>query len=62
MGGSSDNNPQHGQDEPEQHHEQGEGGRSGHGASSALAHMISQDREHRHQTGEADDAAGANGQ
>lgn len=59
MGGSSDSKQQHGQDEPQPQDESGEGGRSGHGAASALAHMISQGREHRHQTGEADDAAGA---
>ena len=32
------------------------------GAASALAHMISQGREHRHHTGEADDAAGGHAQ
>jgi hypothetical protein len=34
------------------------GGRSGEGAASAMQQLISQSREHRHHTGEADDAAG----
>lgn len=59
MGGSNDTKEEHGGSEPKQQHEErSEGGNSGHGAASALAHMISQGREHRHQTGEADDAAG----
>jgi hypothetical protein len=64
MGGPNDSKEEHGSNEPNQHHhpEQSEGGNSGHGAASAMAHMISQGREHRHQTGEADDAAGVNGQ
>lgn len=62
MGGPNDTKQEHGGDEPQHHQqEQSEGGLSGHGAASALAHMISQGREHRHQTGEADDAAGVNG-
>ena len=40
----------------------GNGGRSGEGAASAMQQLISQSREHRHQTGEADDAAGGQGQ
>ncbi|WP_298926554.1 hypothetical protein [uncultured Ramlibacter sp.] len=39
-----------------------EGGRSGEGAASAMQQLISQNRQHRHQTGEADDAAGGGGQ
>ena len=39
-----------------------ESGRSGEGAASAMQQLISQNREHRHQTGEADDAAGGSGQ
>jgi hypothetical protein len=39
--------------------EPGDKGHSGEGAASALAHMISQGQQHRHQTGEADDAAGS---
>jgi uncharacterized damage-inducible protein DinB len=35
---------------------------SGEGAASALAHMISQGQHHRHQTGEADAAAGSHRQ
>jgi hypothetical protein len=38
--------------------EQHDNGHSGEGAASALAYMISQGDRHRHQTGEADDAAG----
>lgn len=39
--------------------EQAHAGLSGEGAASALAHMISRGRQQRHQTGEADDAAGS---
>lgn len=35
-----------------------ETGHSGEGAASALAHMISRGQQQRHQTGDADDAAG----
>lgn len=62
MGGPNDTKEEHGSGEPQQHQEHGEGGNSGHGAASALARLISQGREHRHQTGEADDAAGVQGQ
>ena len=61
MGGPSDTKEQHGGDEPQQQ-EHSESGNSGHGAASALAHMISQGRKHRHHTGEADDAAGGHAQ
>jgi hypothetical protein len=61
MGGPNDTKEDHGSIESQQQQEQAEGGNSGHGAASALAHMISQGRDHRHQTGEADDAAGATG-
>ena len=63
MRGPNDTKEDHGSTEPQEHHkEHSEGGKSGHGAASAMAHMISQGWEHRHQTGEADDAAGVNGQ
>ena len=64
MGGPNDTKEDHGSNEqqPHRHHEQSQGGNSGHGAASAMAHMISQGREHRHQAGEADDAAGVQGQ
>ena len=62
MGGPNDTKEEHGSDEPQQRHEHNDGGNTGHGAASALAHMNSQGRKHRHNTGEADDAAGANGQ
>ncbi len=39
--------------------DQADAGRSGEGAASAMAHMISRSRQQRHQTGEADDAAGS---
>ena len=62
MGGPNDTKEDHGSNEQPQHRqEQSGGGNSGHGAASAMAHMISQNREHRHQTGEADDAAGVQG-
>jgi hypothetical protein len=47
-----------GQDLPPSHAEQNDGGHSGEGAASALAHLKSQARQHRHQSAEADDAAG----
>ena len=64
MNRPNDSREEHGSSEQQQHHhhEQSGGGNSGHGAASAMAHMISQGHEHRHQTGEADDAAGGNGQ
>ena len=62
MGGPNDTKEEHGQNEPEQHRDKSESGNSGHGAASAHAQMILQGREHRHQTGEADDAAGVKGQ
>jgi hypothetical protein len=49
---------QHPNDEPKQHGEQRDGGHSGEGAASAMRHMISQGDRKRHQTGEADNAAG----
>jgi hypothetical protein len=39
--------------------EQADGGLSGEGAASAMAHMISRGQQQRHQAGEADDAAGS---
>ncbi len=38
--------------------EQVEGRRSGEGAASAMQQLISQNQQHRHHTGEADDAGG----
>ena len=63
MGGPNDTKEEHGSKEQKQSHpdQSSEGGNSGHGAASAMAHMISQGREHRHQAGEADDAAGTKG-
>ena len=63
MSGPNDTKEDHGSNEPQQNHQgSAEGGNSGHGAASALAHMISQGRAQRHQTDEADDAAGGQGQ
>ena len=64
MGGPSDTKQEHGGDQQQRphQHDQRENGRSGHGAASAMAHMISQDRNQRHQIGEADDAAGVTAQ
>jgi hypothetical protein len=42
--------------------EPGEERHSGEGAASAWAHMISQGQQYRHQTGEADAAAGSHRQ
>jgi len=46
--------------EQQQHGEQADGGHSGEGAASALAHLKSQARQ-RHPAAEADDAAGGGG-
>jgi hypothetical protein len=48
--------------QPQNQGEQADHGRSGEGAASAMQQLISQSRQHRHQTGEADDAAGGHGQ
>jgi hypothetical protein len=45
-------------EESQQHGEHKDSGHSGEGAASALRHMISQGDRQRHQSGEADDAAG----
>lgn len=63
MSGPNDSNEERGSNEhQQQHHQEQSEGNCGHGAASAMAHMISQGRQLRHQTGEADDAAGAHGQ
>ena len=59
MSGPNDPNEERSSQEQSSNAENGENGHSGEGSASALAHMISQGREHRHQTGEADDAAGS---
>jgi hypothetical protein len=62
MGNSNETKDEHGLQEISGKAEPGDGGHSGEGAASALAHMISQGQQHRHQTGEADDAAGSHRQ
>ena len=59
MSGSSDPKDEHNNNDPAPRTDQGDTGHSGEGAASAMAHMISQGQQHRHQTGEADDAAGS---
>ena len=60
MSGPNDTKEEHGSQEQQQSgHEQAEAGHSGEGSASALAHMISRGQQQRHQTGEADDAAGS---
>jgi hypothetical protein len=59
MSGQKDTKEEHGSDEPSGSPEQGDTGHTGEGAASAMAHMISRGRQQRHQTGEADDAAGS---
>jgi hypothetical protein len=59
MSGPNDTKEEHGSQEPQHGTETGETGHSGEGAASALAHMISSSRRQRHQSGEADDAAGS---
>jgi hypothetical protein len=62
MTGPSDTKEEHGSQEQAGAHDAGDSGHSGEGAASALAHMISRGRQQRHQTGEADEAAGAHRQ
>jgi hypothetical protein len=59
MSGPNDAKEEHGSQEQQSGHEQAESGHSGEGSASALAHMISRGQQQRHQTGEADDAAGS---
>ena len=59
MSGPNDTKEEHGSQEQAGTHDQGDNGHSGEGAASAMAHMISRGRQQRHQTGEADDAAGS---
>lgn len=59
----TDTKEEHGSQEPQSgRRESGETGHSGEGSASALAHLISSGRRQRHQSGEADDAAGSNPQ
>lgn len=60
MNGPNDPKQQHGP--AEQADDSGDAGHSGEGAASALAHMISRGQQQRHQTGEAEDAAGSHHQ
>ena len=53
-----DTKENHGSDE-QRAEVQADAGLSGEGAASALAHMNSRGQQQRHQTGEADDAAGS---
>lgn len=57
MNTSKDTKEEHGQDD-QAADDQADTGHSGEGAASAMAHMISRSQQQRHQTGEADDAAG----
>ena len=57
--GPSDTKEDHGSQEPQHGPDTGESGHTGEGAASALAHMISSSKRQRHQSGEADDAAGS---
>lgn len=53
-----DTKEDHGSNE-QRSEEPSDAGVSGEGAASALAHMISRGQQQRHQSGEADDAAGS---
>lgn len=51
-----------GPEQQQPHGEQPEGGHSGEGAASALAHLKSQVKQHRHPTaGDGEEGAGAGG-
>lgn len=58
MSNSQDQQDPSGQGENRPPSEQVEGRRTGEGAASAMQQLISQNQQHRHQTGEADDAGG----
>lgn len=57
MNANKDTKEEHGSND-QAADDQADAGHSGEGAASALAHMISRNQRQRHQTGEADDAAG----
>ena len=62
MGGQNDSKEQHGGDDSQKRQDHGDsGGSTGHGAASEMERMISQGREHRHHSGQADDAARGHG-
>lgn len=62
MSSSNERKDERGSQEPPPPGEQTDSGNSGEGAASAMAHLISQIRHHRHQNGEPDDAAGSSRQ
>jgi hypothetical protein len=62
MNSPNDTKEQHGSQEQAGALDHGDEGHSGEGAASAMAHMISRSRQRRHQTGEANDAAGSHHQ
>ena len=58
---SNDTKEEHATGGEQSQHEQGDSGHTGEGAASAMAHMISRgEQQQRHQSGQADDAAGSN--
>ena len=59
MSAPTDTKEEHGSPPQPAGHEPDETGHSGEGSASALAHMISSGRRQRHQSGDADDAAGS---
>lgn len=59
MSGSDSTKDQRSSQEQSSADEQATAGRTGEGAASAMAHLISQGQQHRHHAGEADDAAGS---
>jgi len=59
---NSQNTPEDGGSQEPQPGQAGEGGHSGEGAASAMQQLISQNKRHRHQAGEADENIGGGGQ
>jgi hypothetical protein len=59
MSSPNETKDEHGSQDPGSQPEPGDAGHSGEGAASAMAHLISQGHQHRHQTGEPEDAAGS---
>ncbi len=55
--GPQDNNDDGSHDEQQQS-ERNEGGHTGEGAASAMAHIVNQDKRHRFQPGDPDNSSG----
>jgi hypothetical protein len=57
--GPNDTKEEHGGGQQPSSSDRADGGHSGEGAASAMAHMISRGEQQRHQSGDANGAAGS---